>query len=79
MKIPLIMEVRMKVRVFFRWFFKQKYSKKKIARLRNEDSMYFELFWKASAPKTYKSSHQEVFHKIGVLKIQTNHNGSYKI
>ena len=30
-------------------------------------------------PKTYKSSHQEVFSKIGVLKILTSHNGLYEI
>ena len=54
-------------------------KKKKIAQLLNEESIHFELFGKTSAPKTYKSSHQEVFPKIGVLEIQTSHNGLYKI
>ena len=65
--------------VFFRWFVKWKYSKKKIARLVNEESIHFQVFWKTSASKTYKSSHQEVFPKIGVLKIQASRNGLYKI
>ena len=34
---------------------------------------------KQSASKTYKSSHQEVFSKVGVLKIPTSHNGLHKI
>ena len=34
---------------------------------------------KESASKTYKSSHQYVFSKIGILKIETSHNGLYKI
>ena len=53
-------------------------SRKKIMRLFNEQSSsHFEVFWKTSASKTYKSSHQEVFSKIGVLKILTSHNGLY--
>ena len=39
-------------------------SRKKIMRLFNEQSSsHFEVFWKTSASKTYKSSHQEVFSK----------------
>ena len=34
----------------------------------NEGTGFFEVYWKASASKTYKSSHEEVFPKIGVLK-----------
>ena len=34
---------------------------------------------KESASKTDKSSHQYVFSKIGILKIETSHNGLYKI
>ena len=33
---------------------------------------------KTSVFKKYKSSHQKVFPKVGVLKIQTSHNGLYK-
>ena len=33
---------------------------------------------KKSASKTYKSSHQYVFPKIGILKIETSHNGLYE-
>ena len=58
----------------------QNISRKHIARLLNEESSsHFEVFWKTSASKTYKSSHQEVFSKIGVLKILTSHNELYKI
>ena len=48
------------------WFFNQKHSEKKIARLLHEASTLT-----TSASKTYKSSHQEVLSRIGVLKIQT--------
>ena len=34
---------------------------------------------KTGASDTYKSSHQEMFSKIGVLKIQASHKGLYKI
>ena len=34
---------------------------------------------KDKASKTYKSSHQKVFPKIGVLETQTNHNKLHKI
>ena len=45
--------------------------RKKIARLLDEvSSGHFDVFCEASASKTYKSSHQEVFSKIDVLKIQ---------
>ena len=48
-------------------------STKKILRLLNEESSsQFEVFWKTSASKSYKSSHQEVFSKIGVMKILTS-------
>ena len=43
--------------------------------LLNQESIHFEVFLKTSACKAYKSSHEEVFSKIGVLKIQTSHNG----
>ena len=32
--------------------------RKKITRLLNEESIHFEVFWKRSASKTYKNSHQ---------------------
>ena len=53
--------------------------KKKIARLNNEESIHFEVFSKTNTSKTNKSSQQEVLPKMGLLKIQTSHNGLYKI
>ena len=73
------MEVRMKVRVFLGDSLNKNIPRKKIAWLLNEESIHFEVFWKRGASKTYKNSHQQMFSKIGVLKIQTSHNGLYKI
>ena len=56
-----------------------KIFREKIERLVNEESIHFEVFWKTSISKKYKSSHEKVFSKKGVLKIQTTHNGLYKI
>ena len=54
-------------------FFEIKYPEKS-----NEESIYYEVFWKKIASKTY-SRYQEVFSKIIILKIETSHNGLYKI
>ena len=63
----------MKVHVFLGDFLNKK---KKIARLLNEEcSSHFEVLWKTSTFKTYKSSHQEVFSKIDISKILTSRNG----
>ena len=55
-------------------------SRKKIVQLLNdESSSHFEVFWKTSASKTFKSCHQEVFSKTSVLKSLASHNGLYEI
>ena len=68
-----IMEVRTKVRVFFRNSLNKNIPRKK-ARFLNEDSINFEVFRKLSASKTYKSRHQEVFPKICVPETQPSHD-----
>ena len=81
MEFSFIMEVRMKVLVFFGDSLNKNFSRTKMAWLLNEESSsrHFELLWKTSASKTYKSSHQEVFSKIGVLKILSDRNGLHEI
>ena len=53
--------------------------KQKAWLLTEKSSSHFEVFWKTSAFKMYKSRHKKVFSKIGVLKIQTSHNRLYEI
>ena len=68
MEFSFIVEVRIKERVFYGFFFKKKYFEKKIARLlspkkakNNNNNSHFQVFWKTSASKTCKCTHEEVF------------------